>query len=155
MQFYEKEAPGLLDHIKKKYWHQSIGTQQKLSVTRTMWNRKDVPQWKSWGTVNRAKLGNWLLDCIFEASNWFHLDLVRVHKKTENYVEPTPEFLAIKDEVMATAELFSPIAYPMIIPPNNWTLTEPGGYLLNEVMRGHDMVRRGMCLIQGRLLSSS
>ena len=149
MQFYEKEAPGLLDHIKKKYWHQSIGTQQKLSVTRTMWNRKDVPQWKSWGTVNRAKLGNWLLDCIFEASNWFHLDLVRVHKKTENYVEPTPEFLAIKDEVMATAELFSPIAYPMIIPPNNWTLTEPGGYLLNEVMRGHDMVRRGMCLIQG------
>ena len=149
MQFYEREAPGLLEHIKKKYWHNSIGTQQKLSVTRTIWNRKDVPEWKSWGTANRAKLGNWLLDCIFEASQWFHLKLVRSGKKTENYVEPTPEFLVIKDEVMATAELFSPIAYPMLIPPNDWTITEPGGYLLNEVMRGHDMVRRGPGLIQG------
>ena len=44
---------------------------------------------------------------------------------------------------MATAELFSPIAYPMLIEPNDWSESRPGGYLLNEVMRGHDMVRRG------------
>jgi DNA-directed RNA polymerase len=50
---------------------------------------------------------------------------------------------------MANAELFSPIAYPMLIEPNDWTNERAGGYLLNEVMRGHDMVRRGAGCIQG------
>ena len=51
---------------------------------------------------------------------------------------------------MATAELFSPIAYPMLIEPNDWTNERAGGYLLNEVMRGHDMVRRGAVTYTGR-----
>ncbi len=44
---------------------------------------------------------------------------------------------------MQQCELFSPLTWPMLIPPNDWSHTDPGGYLLNEVMRGHDMVRRG------------
>ena len=70
-------------------------------------------------------------------------------KRKENFIVPTPEFMSIKDEVMANAELFSPIAYPMLIEPNDWTNERAGGYLLNEVMRGHDMVRRGSHRIQG------
>ena len=51
---------------------------------------------------------------------------------------------------MAQAELFSPLAWPMLIPPNDWDTERSGGYLLNEVMRGYDMVRRGNPLcIQG------
>jgi DNA-directed RNA polymerase len=49
----------------------------------------------------------------------------------------------IKDALMRDAELFSPLAWPMLIPPNDWSNEQPGGYLLNEVMRGHDLVRRG------------
>ncbi len=44
---------------------------------------------------------------------------------------------------MRDAELFSPLAWPMLIEPNDWTNERCGGYILNEVMRGHDMVRRG------------
>jgi DNA-directed RNA polymerase len=51
--------------------------------------------------------------------------------------------LRIKDTVMRDAELFSPLAWPMLIEPNDWSHDHSGGYLLNEVMRGHDMVRRG------------
>ena len=41
-------------------------------------------------------------------------------------------------------ELFAPLAYPMLIEPNDWTTDgRHGGYLLNEVMRGYPMVRRG------------
>ena len=51
---------------------------------------------------------------------------------------------------MANAELFSPLTWPMLVPPNDWTNHKPGGYLLNEVMRGHELVRRGDHLhIQG------
>jgi len=149
MQFYEKNCPGLLHTIKKNYWHNTTGTHQKFVIIRTLIQRYDVPQWSSWHRTDRVKLGGWLLDCIMESSGWFMKELKREGKKTNSFVIPTPEFLEIKDEVMATAELFSPIAYPMLIEPNDWSESRQGGYLLNEVIRGHDMVRRGVGRIQG------
>jgi len=150
MRHYERTVPGLLQTLKDNYWHRSIGTHQKVKVISTLMNRYDVEHWQAWGKANRIKLGGWLLDCVCSASNWFMRDIRRDGRKTHQYVVPTPEFLEIKDEVVHTAELFSPMTWPMLIPPNDWSITTPGGYLLNEVMRGHDMVRRGgPCLIQG------
>ncbi len=150
MRHYERTVPGLLQTLKDNYWHKSIGTHQKVKVISTLMNRYDVEHWQAWGKANRVKLGGWLLDCVCSASNWFMRDIRRDGRKTHQYVVPTPEFLEIKDEVVHTAELFSPMTWPMLIPPNDWSITTPGGYLLNEVMRGHDMVRRGgPCLIQG------
>ena len=115
MQFYEKNCPGLLNTIKKNYWHNTTGTHQKFVIVRTLIQRYDVPQWTKWYVPNRVKLGGWLLDCIMESSGWFTKEVVQKGKKKESTVVPTPEFMAIKDEVMSTAELFSPIAYPMLI----------------------------------------
>ena len=150
MRHYEKHAPGLLHTLKENYWHRSIGTQQKIVVIRTLMNRYEVKQWNAWGRANRIKLGGWLLDCIMQSSKWFTTDLQREGRKTVQYIVPTPEFLEIKDAVMRDAELFSPLAWPMLIEPNDWTHEKCGGYILNEVMRGHSMVRRGNPLrIQG------
>jgi DNA-directed RNA polymerase len=150
MRHYEKNAPGLLKTLKDNYWHRSIGTQQKIVVIRTLMNRYKVKQWDTWGSSNRIKLGGWLLDCIMQSSGWFTKDMQRQGRKTVQHVIPTPEFLQIKDTVMRDAELFSPLAWPMLIEPNDWENDRQGGYILNEVMRGHDMVRRGdPTLIQG------
>ena len=143
MRHYEQTAPGLLRTLKDNYWHRSIGTQQKLTVIRTLMNRYDVPHWKTWGSSNRIKLGAWLLDCIMAASGWFTKDMHQRGKRRIQYVIPTPEFLKIKDAVMRNAELFSPLAWPMLIEPNDWSNERAGGYLLNEVMVGHNLVRRG------------
>ena len=143
MRHYEKHAPGLLKKLKDNYWHRSIGTQQKLVVIRTLMNRYEIQQWKAWGSSNRIKLGGWLLDCIMQSSGWFAKDMQTQGRKRVQYVIPTPEFLEIKDSIMRDAELFSPLAWPMLIEPNDWENDRQGGYLLNEVMRGHDMVRRG------------
>jgi DNA-directed RNA polymerase len=143
MRHYETHAPGLLHVLKENYWHRSIGTQQKIVVIRTLMNRYDVKQWDAWGRANRIKLGGWLLDCIMQSSGWFTKDMQQEGRKRVHYVVPTPEFLEIKDAVMRDAELFSPLAWPMLIEPNDWTHEKCGGYILNEVMRGHDMVRRG------------
>jgi len=150
MRHYEANAPGLLSILKKNYWHRAIGTQQKLTVIQTLMNRHDVKQWECWGRANRVKLGAWLLDCIMSSSGWFEKQMVQQGRKRVTLVAPTPEFLEIKDQVMHDAELFAPLAYPMLIEPNDWTNERSGGYILNEVMRGHDMVRRGdhLC-IQG------
>ena len=150
MRHYEQNAPGLLKTLKDNYWHRSIGTQQKLVVIRTLMNRYDVKQWDAWGRSNRIKLGGWLLDCVMQSSGWFEKDMRREGRKTTHYIVPTPEFMEIKDAVMRDAELFSPLAWPMLIEPNDWTNERCGGYILNEVMRGHELVRRGNpCRIQG------
>jgi DNA-directed RNA polymerase len=151
MRHYERTAPGLLHKLKENYWHKSCGTHQKLVLMRTLMNRYGVAEWDNWGQSNRVKIGGWLLDCIMQASGWFTNMNVRKGKRTTAFVVPTAAFMDIKDEVMANAELFSPLAWPMLIPPNDWTEDTTGGYLLNDVMRGHDMVRRGRPLIQGDL----
>ena len=78
-----------------------------------------------------------------QSSGWFTKDMQQEGNKRVQFVIPTPEFLEIKDAVMRDAELFSPLAWPMLIEPNDWEHERQGGYILNEVMRGHDMVRRG------------
>jgi DNA-directed RNA polymerase len=143
MRHYEAKVPGLLHTLKENYFHRASGTHQKVKVITTLMNRYDVPHWECWGRANRVKLGGWLLDCICKASGWFLVDVRREGRKTPTYVIPSPEFMEIKDQVMAQAELFSPLAWPMLIPPNDWDAERSGGYLLNEIMRGYDMVRRG------------
>ena len=142
LKHYEKHAPGLLNVLKKNYWHKASGTGQKVVVLQTLMNRYDINQWQAWGRAVRIKLGGWLLECVLQTSGWFEKQLKQEGRKTVQYLEPTPEFLEIKDEVMANAELFSPLAWPMRIPPNPWGNDKAGGYLLNEVMLGHEMVRR-------------
>ncbi len=143
MRHYEANVPGLLHTLKENYWHKSIGTHQKVVVIRTLMNRCDVDHWKAWGRANRIRLGGWLADCICKSTNWFMTDMRQQGRKRHNYLVPTPEFIARKDQFMATAELFSPIAWPMLIEPNDWSNQSPGGYITNEVMKGYDMVRRG------------
>ena len=150
MRHYEKTAPGLLYKLKERYWHSSSGTQQKLVNIRTLMNRYDVTPWQTWGSKNRVQLGGWLLDCIMETSGWFTRHIHQQGRKKIQYVIPTPEFLEKKDEIMKNAELFSPVAWPMLIPPRDWSNESCGGYFLNEIMAGHHLVRRGNPLsIQG------
>lgn len=143
MRHYERCAPGLLNTLKENYWHRSCGTHQKLVIIRTLMNRYDVEEWSPWGRANRVKLGGWLMDCIIQTSHWFDRVVRQEGRKTTNYIVPTPEFLEIKEQVIKDSELFAPLAWPMLIEPNDWTNERAGGYILNEVMRGHDLVRRG------------
>ena len=136
MRFYEKNVPGLLHTLRDNYWHRSMGTHQKVVVIRTLMNRMDVQHWKAWGRANRIRLGTWLLDCICSASGWFDKQMVRQGRKTPICIVPTKIFMDQKEQIMGTAELFSPCAWPMLIEPNDWSNDKPGGYLLNEVMRG-------------------
>jgi len=139
MRHYEREAPGLLNVLKENYWHKSTGTDYKIKKIQTLMNRYEVAHWQPWGKSNRVKLGGWLLSCVCEVSGWFKKIPVR---GKGNFIVPTDLFMTIKDQVMYNAELFCPLAWPMLIEPNDWTTEKPGGYLLNEIMKGHNMVRK-------------
>lgn len=144
MRYYSNTVPGLFHTLKENYFHRSIGTNQKVIVIKTLINRYEVEPWKAWGRAIRVKLGAWLLDCIMQTSGWFVKDLRRTDRsKTTTYVVPTQDFLDIRDKIMAEAEIFSPLAWPMLVEPNDWSNEFKGGYLLNEVMAAHQLVRRG------------
>ena len=144
MRHYERNVPGLFKTLKDNYFHRSIGTTQKVTVIKTLMKRYKVEVWKPWNRANKIKLGGWLMDCICEVSNYFMKNTRRQRHKTYLELVPTPEFISEKDRIMAQAELFSPLAWPMLIEPNDWTPDgKNGGYILNEVMRGYEMVRRG------------
>ena len=151
--FYETTVPGLLNHISKNYWHKACGTHQKVVVLRTLMNRYNVETWKRWNAALRVRLGTWLLNRVMSSCNWFEKSNTRQGRhKTPKVIVPTEAYLAIKEKIMQDAELFAPLAYPMYIEPNDWTNERKGGYLLNEVMRGHHLVRQGeVGLVQGEL----
>ena len=143
MRYYEEKAPALLYTLKKNYWHESKGTASKRICIRTLMNKSDIEPWITWNRKLRIKLGGWLLDCIIESSGWFEPVNFFEKGKRVKYIVPTAEFLDIKDEVIKEAKKFTPLAWPMLVPPRDWSNEEQGGYILNEVMKGHDLVRRG------------
>jgi DNA-directed RNA polymerase len=149
LRWYQAQDPELLDRIRRNYWHASCGSRQKVTVARTLMNRHDY-EWQTWGTMVRAKLGAWLLDCVMKATGWFERVTVKRFNGTPTLIIPSVVFAKLRDELLREALLFAPMAWPMLIPPRDWSPISPGGYLLNEVMRGHEMVRRGdNALIQG------
>ena len=149
LRWYESQDPALYDRIKRNYWHSACGTQQKAVVARTLMNRHEY-HWDRWSGITRAKLGGWLLDCVMSATGWFERITVTRHNGTPTLIVPSLAFAVIKDELMQEALDYAPMAWPMLVPPRDWSPIQPGGYLLNELMKGHEMVRRGESgLIQG------
>jgi DNA-directed RNA polymerase len=149
LRWYESQDKDLYDRIKRQYWHSACGTQQKATVARTMMNRHEY-HWDNWSAATRAKLGGWLLDCVMKGTGWFERVTVKRHTGTPSLIVPSLLFAMQKEELMQDALMFAPMVWPMLVPPRDWSPIKPGGYLLNEVMHGHEMVRRGDGgLIQG------
>ena len=149
IRFYERAAPGLMDYVVKKYWHAAAGTHQRYKDARIILERSGH-HWDKWHASTRVRLGNWLLDCIMrQEPNLFETVIIRNGRKTNTYVIPTAYFADAKDQLFKELQDHAFLTWPMLIPPNDWTEDTAGGYLSNEVMRDHDMVRRGSPLIQG------
>lgn len=149
IRYYERVAPGLMNYVVKKYWHSAAGTQQRYKDARIMLERNGY-HWRKWGPTTQVRLGNWLLDCILKQEpNLFETVIIRTNRKTNTYLIPTAYFADAKQQLFKELQDHAFLTWPMLIPPNDWTEDTAGGYLSNEIMREHDMVRRGCPLIQG------
>ena len=152
MQYYEQEAPALLVTLKKNYWHQAKGTEFKRKCIQTLMHKTQITPWVAWGSKTRVKVGLFLLDCLCEVSGWFERDLEYKARKTYSVLQPSETLIQHHGEIMRMAELFSPLAKPMLIPPRNWNPLQDGGYYLNDLTRCHKFIRRsGPTLIQGEI----
>ena len=142
IRWYEQTDPDLLKKVQKKYWLNTTGTQQKRTIAQLMFNREEY-KWDAWSAVTRARLGGWLLSIVCDVTGWFDGDLVRMGKKTHKLIVPTDTYLSMQEQLMNEAVLYAPLKLPMLVEPNDWTNDRQGGYLLNEVMAGDQLVRKG------------
>ena len=152
MEYYEKEAPALLATLKKNYWHQAKGTEYKRKCIQTLMHKQNITPWIRWDTATKVKVGTFLMDCLMEVSGWFERDLQRKGRKTISVLIPSELLIKQHADIMRMAELFSPLAKPMCIPPRNWNPLQDGGYYLNDLNRCHNLIRRtDHALIQGEI----
>ena len=152
MEYYDKEAPALLATLKKNYWHQAKGTEYKRKCIQTLMHKTNISPWVHWDKTTKVKVGTFLMDCLMEVSGWFERDLVRKGRKTIAIFVPSSLLIKQHAEIMRMAELFSPLAKPMLIPPRNWNPLQDGGYYLNDLTRCHNLIRKtDHGLIQGEI----
>lgn len=140
--WYKENHPGLMRYIEDKYYHESCGTEQKQTIATVIFGRKDI-HWPAWHVKTRASLGGWCLDRVMATTGWFTKHTETRRRRSATLVVPTPKFMEIRDQLINTAEMFSGIPWPMLVEPNDWTNERMGGYLTNELMRGHELTRRG------------
>ena len=152
MEYYEQEAPALLATLKKNYWHQAKGTEYKRKCIQTLMHKQNITPWIRWDKTTKVKVGTFLMDCLMEVSGWFERDLIVKGRKRYAVLNPTELLIKQHADIMRMAELFSPLAKPMLIPPRNWNALQDGGYYLNELTRCHQLIRRSNHgLIQGEI----
>jgi len=151
MRHYETVCPGLLVYLQKKYWHESTGTQQKLTSIQTAINKcANEHRWNKWGRDTQCKIGGWYLEIIEQVTEWFTEVTLQQGRKKHKVVTYTEKFVENKDKIMNQADFFSPLTLPMLVEPQPWSTVELGGYYLNRLRECHSMVRRGAPLcIQG------
>ena len=140
--WYKAECPTLMKYIEKEYFHDSCGTNQKLAIARTIFNRKDIV-WPTWNIQSKSQIGAFCLDATIIATGWFAKEYQQLRKRGVCRLVPTDTFRAIRDKLLKDAELFSGIPWPMLVEPNDWSNDRCGGYLINKLMRGHELTRRG------------
>jgi DNA-directed RNA polymerase len=140
--FYERTAPGLFHKIKERYFHSASGTHQKVRTARQKMNKYDV-EWKTWPTQMKVRIGGYVLDAIIECSHWFDRITIRNKKRTVGYIIPSAELMDRKDQILEEARKFTATAWPMIIPPMDWSNDEVGGYYLGSLQTQYQLVRRG------------
>ena len=141
--WYRSNYPELMKYIEDKYFHESCGTQQKVAIASVIFGRKDIV-WPSWNIKTRTSLGAWCLNSTIIATGWFTKEIDQKSKRRKvARVVPTPKFNEVREQLIRSAEMFSGIPWPMLIRPNDWTNDKCGGYITNELMRGHELTRRG------------
>ena len=150
--YYEKTGPELFETLKRNYWHEAKGTAYKRKCIQTLMHKQNITPWTSWDKTTKTKIGLWLLECLCEATGYFEKETVRKGIKTYLTLVPTEKFIKYQEEIVACAELYSPLTKPMLIHPRRWSTLQNGGYFLNDLTRCYEMVRRGYDgLIQGEI----
>lgn len=100
-----------------------------------------VDQWLEWTPTERAEIGMKLLDIILINTDLVDKVEFRQHGKTKVLLKPTADALKWVDEHNDYAALLYPDKMPCIIPPDDWTGLDQGGFYSPELRQQTPLVK--------------
>jgi DNA-directed RNA polymerase len=103
-------------------------------------NEKEV-QWKSWTMAERAAVGIKVIDCILSSTDLIQKRTSRIKGKTYVEIIPSPEALAWVQDFHSYAEMLNPDRVPCVIPPDDWTSIDQGGFYTPQLRKRSPLVK--------------
>lgn len=110
-----------------------------LAVT----SKKKGLKWDSWSKEQRLRIGSVLIDCVVRSTDIIRIDKKFKGKKRVYRVVPTVEAVEWIEGFNEYASLLHPYTKPCIIPPDEWTGINSGGYW-TEPMRHRNAFIKGL-----------
>nr|WP_281397195.1 DNA-directed RNA polymerase [Kaustia mangrovi] len=98
-------------------------------------------QWEAWTPTARAEIGMKLIDLILTNTDLIEKRSYRQHGKTKVQVVPTEEATAWINQHNEFSKFLWPEKMPCVIPPDEWTGLDQGGYYTPELRQSTPMIK--------------
>ena len=146
--WYEHVASKEWKMVQARYFKPTTGTRQKEIISKTMMKRRGYV-WERWEEPRVLQIGAFLMDCIAQTVNWFQFVRKPLGKNPKglHLIDMSPELVNLKEHITALAELQAPLTWPMVCEPADWSNSDRGGYLTNELRQGFRLIRGQRCSI--------
>jgi DNA-directed RNA polymerase len=97
--------------------------------------------WNSWSLPDKIAVGIKVIDCILSATDLIEKKTSYERGKTKVEIIPSQDALDWVKDYHKYAELLNPDRVPCIIPPDDWTSIDQGGYYTPQMRKRTPMVK--------------
>lgn len=121
------------DEIKKDFARKGTKDYRYMHRVLTHKANEKADHWNEWSQTERAEIGMKLLDIILEGTDLIEKRQYMNHGKTKTVILPTDSAREWIEKHNDVSKFLFPDKMPCVIPPDDWTAIDQGGYYSPEM----------------------
>lgn len=131
------------DAIKKDFKRKGTKNYRYMHRVLTHKANEHHDHWIEWTVAERAEVGMKLVDVILQTTDLIEKKQFRQHGKTRTLLVPTESARKWIEDHNEFAKFLFPDKMPCIVPPDEWTDLNQGGYYSPELRHATPMIKTG------------